>query len=658
MSGRYKRFFVLIIATILISSSPTWAQEKEVSDTEQLEAVELPKMVVTGSREATDDPDKLPVPVQIITKEEIEDIGAITLGQVLEVTQGVDLVTSPDLNISPGFQTLRMRGMDINHTLILVDGKRLSGSYPTNQGYSFPDISTINIDMIERIEILRDGASAQYGSDAVAGVINIVTKRYVKKFSVNSQYGDSSEGDGDERHVDASGGFPLGERLYCNIGAFRKERDHFDRTLSKRWDSPDFEQKGGNGSISLDLTDHQILDLDFRYAQTNSDFQKDEIAHRITDKKTLHSGLLWKGEFERLRFELGADHTNQDTERRHSEDPTYNGDIGWDVTESHGNVSWDVTHYLSFFTGASWNKEDVDSPQRNFVESRRVKAVFGEIGLKPINKLKFQLSGRFEDYSDFGDNFAPKLAARYEIIHPLSVRASVSESYQVPTLFQLHDRFIGAMGWNDIYGNPNLVPSKGMNTTCGLVWKISEEYKARISVDLFYNRIEDMIETVVTKKKTATENAETTYKNIEGTSKFKGIEVSLSTDIPYGFGIDIGGDYLDAKDPDGHDLKNRPRSGLVATLRYKYRDRFWGNLRYNYRGKYISDLNEKIEYFDIINAQINYKIADKVTIFLGGRNLLDEEPPLNPELYETGHIQGAIDSWEGAFYYTGLRWRF
>ena len=127
----------------------------------------------------------------------------------------------------------------------------------------------------------------------------------------------------------------------------------------------------------------------------------------------------------------------------------------------------------------------------------------------------------------------------------------------MPTLFQLHDRFIGAMGWNDIYGNPNLVPSKGMNTTCGLVWKISEEYKARISVDLFYNRIEDMIETVVTKKKTATENAVTTYKNIEGTSKFKGIEVSLSTDIPYGFGIDIGGDYMDAKDPDGHDLKNR-----------------------------------------------------------------------------------------------------
>ena len=675
--------FSIIVILVFIFAGSLRAQEaggtKAPAEERKTPEIEIPKMVVTGSREAVDDPDKLPVPVQIITQEQIKEAGAIKFDQVIEIIQGVELVNSPDMNISPGLKTLRMRGMDFNHVLILVDGKRLPGSRPGTKGYSYIDIGNINIDMIERIEVLRDGASAQYGSDAVAGVINIITKKYITKFSVNTQYGISSRDDAKEKHIDASGGFPLGKRAHFNLSAFGTEQDHYDRTPSDRWGTADYEQDGGNVSIIFDVTDFQMIRLDGRFAETDSKFLKEGAGggeiYRNNNKKNLFSGIDWEGEFRNIKFDLSADYSTSDMEYRHTEDPDYNGDMEWDVAQYNGNLTWDPVGWLTFFTGVSWNEEDIDSPQRSFIENREVKAIFTEIGLKPLHSFKLQFSGRFEHYSDFGDNFSPKLAARYEIIPPLAVRASVSKSYVAPTLFQLHDNFPDAMGWNDIYGNPDLDPSEGVNTTFGIIWKLFKKFNTRASLDFFYNRIEDMIVTENLKKyKTtlpestpemdkrdipATVNTVSSYKNLKGVTKYKGLEIGFSTDLPWCFALDVNANYLDTEDPDGYDLTNRPRSGLTAILRYNYEDRFWGNLRYNYRGKYISDgLYEKIPYFDTINAQINYAITKNIIMYLGGRNLLDEKPPIDLEKYETGHRESMIDSSLGAYWYGGVRFSY
>jgi len=676
--------FFLIAALTFTTFQSIYAEERGTREGEHGEArktpeIEIPTMVVTGSREAVDDPDKLPVPVQIITQEKIREAGAIKFDQVIEIIQGVELVNSPDMNISPGLKTLRMRGMDFNHVLILVDGKRLPGSRPGTKGYSYIDIGNINIDMIERIEVLRDGASAQYGSDAVAGVINIITKKYITEFSVNTQYGTSSRDDAREKHIDASGGFPLGKRAHFNLSAFGTEQDHYDRTPSDRWGTADYKQDGGNVSIIFDVTDFQMIRLDARCAETDSKFLKEGAGegeiYRNNNKKNRFGGIDWEGEFQNIKFDLSADYSTSDMEYRHTEDPDYNGDMEWDVAQYNGNLTWDPAGWLTFFAGVSWNEEDIDSPQRSFIENRKVKAIFTEIGLKPLHSFKLQLSGRFEQYSDFGDNFSPKLAARYEIITPLAIRASVSKSYVAPTLFQLHDNFPDAMGWNDIYGNPDLDSSEGVNTTFGIIWKLFKKFNTRVSLDFFYNRIEDMIVTENLKKyKTtlpestpemdkrgipATVNTVSSYKNFKGITKYKGLEIGFSTDLPWRFGMDVNANYLDTEDPDGYDLTNRARSGLTAILRYNYEDRFWGNLRYNYRGKYISDgLYEKIPYFDSINAQINYAITKNIIMYLGGRNLLDEKPPIDPEKYEMGHRESMIDSCLGAYWYGGLRFSY
>lgn len=635
---------------------------------------EVDELVVTGSRSATSDPDSLAVPVQVITEEAIRDIGAIKFSQVVEVVQGMELVNSPDLRIAPGLQTIRLRGMDVSHVLVLVDGKRLPGSRPGIKGYSYTDIGSISMDMIERIEVLRDGASAQYGADAVAGVVNLITKKYVQGFSANTQYGTSTRGDSTEKHLDATGGFAAGERSWVNLNAFATSKDHFDRTPSVKWDSPDYTRKGVNAGYVFDYADNQHLNIKGRYSDTESRYLRavsdDGEESRDSFKKDYNASVNWAGIFGKWEFEVNADTTMSDTDYEHTEDPDYEGGMEWGVNQYEARASYMLTDSFRVFSGLAMNDENIDSRQRNLDEDRDVKAAYLEMDMHFFDRLNVQLAGRYENYSDFGSNFAPKMSLKLDVVPGLWIRGSVSKSYQAPTLFQLHDEFLDAMGWNDIYGNPELEASDGKNVTCGLVWHY-EPLNMKITVDGFYNRVEDRIETVYLKQQTATPeateemirrgipattNTVSSYENVTGTTKFRGVEAGISTDLFWNLGLEVNGNYLNAEDPDGEDLPNRPRSGVTAILKYDDNNRLWGNLRYKYRGKYISDgYYERIPYFDYFSAQINYRVWQHITLFAGGRNIFDEKPPIDLSKYEDGHMEAMLDSSEGAFFYAGLR---
>ncbi len=632
----------------------------ETAPQHQMEAV-----VVTGSRSPTVSADKMTVPVQVVTGEQLNDIGAISLGQALEALQGIELIQSPDLNAAPGVQTLRMRGMDANHVLVLINGRRLPGTRPDNQGVSFTDISGINISDIERIEVLRDGASAQYGSDAVAGVINIVMRKYNPRLSVNSQYGISSRRDAEEKQIEISGGIPIGERLFVNVGANSNQSTHYDRTPdTARWSAPDVDQTGANLKCSFDITPSQALDGEIRYNRTETLILIDSPGgvnrERISEKEDINGGLTWGGEFETLRFEAGLSMSRSDTDYRHSEEPDYNGDLESGLKDAFFHMTWDVHSWLTFFAGTSVNHEDVDAPYRAFVESRTTYALFAETSMTFFDRLVLQISGRLEEYSDFGTNFAPKVSARYEWSDNLSFRTSVSSSFQVPTLYQLHDRFLGAMEWDDIYGNPDLEPAEGVNVNLGLAWTPFGPESLKLGFDVYRNEIDNMIETYVISKRTATKNARTSYKNLDGTSSFTGVEVEASMPLPWGFRVDAMAGYLEAEGPDGKDLTNRPRSRVNLTLNYSFKNRLKANLRYVYRGKYLSDNipHERTDYFDYLNAQITYALTPSISVFAGGRNLLDETPPVDLEAYEEGHMESMLDSTLGAFYYFGVRMSF
>ncbi|UTH75818.1 TonB-dependent receptor [Chromobacterium sp. IIBBL 290-4] len=169
---------------------------------------QLERVTITGSNIKSINKEGA-TPVQIIKKEEIAKTGASTVAQLLDHLTAVSGVTAgTDANsFTPGAASAGLHGMDAKYTLILLNGRRLPTYAQLAGGTdSFTDLNTLPLSVIESVEILRDGASAIYGSDAVAGVINFKTKRNYQGLNSYARYGQTSAGDGMEQSAGISGG--------------------------------------------------------------------------------------------------------------------------------------------------------------------------------------------------------------------------------------------------------------------------------------------------------------------------------------------------------------------------------------------------------------------------------------------------------------------
>ncbi|QUN05066.1 TonB-dependent receptor [Shewanella yunxiaonensis] len=183
----------------------------------------IEKMVVTGSRGAARSVKDSPVPVDVIADDELKSVSFSDTNDVLKT-----LVPSYSVDrqpISDGGTFVRpatLRGMDTDKTLVLVNGHRRHRSALVQIGGSGtqgPDISTIPTSALKTVEVLRDGAAAQYGSDAIAGVINFQLKDNSEGGSFSADWGQYYKGDGDTLTLTANKGFALGDKGFLSISA-------------------------------------------------------------------------------------------------------------------------------------------------------------------------------------------------------------------------------------------------------------------------------------------------------------------------------------------------------------------------------------------------------------------------------------------------------
>jgi iron complex outermembrane receptor protein len=191
---------------------------------------------VIGSRVSGRSADDLPVPVDILTAEALANTGQIEVGRMLQaIAPSFNFSTSA---VSDGTDALRpatLRGLGPDQTLVLINGKRrhqaglIHINTSVGRGTAGTDMNAIPAASIKRIEVLRDGAAAQYGSDAIAGVINIVLKDADDGGSVGLTYGEHSKGDGASTNLDVSNGFSLGDDGYVNATLNLRKRDFTNR---------------------------------------------------------------------------------------------------------------------------------------------------------------------------------------------------------------------------------------------------------------------------------------------------------------------------------------------------------------------------------------------------------------------------------------------
>ncbi len=223
---------LLLAILVALSAGSARAQSAPAEDS----ADTLDTVVVTGTRVTDRTVAESTSPIDVITPEVLQSTGTNELATAL--ARALPSLNFPRLAISDGSDAVRpaqLRGLSPDHVLVLVNGKRYHTGALVNvngtQGRSSSpvDLNTIPIAAIERVEVLRDGASAQYGSDAIAGVINIVLKRDAQGGEVGVRYGQASAGDGHQIELAGDTGFAFGDDGSVHLAAQVGDQKNTDR---------------------------------------------------------------------------------------------------------------------------------------------------------------------------------------------------------------------------------------------------------------------------------------------------------------------------------------------------------------------------------------------------------------------------------------------
>jgi len=227
---------VALLAAITAQAQDATTEKSEAN--KEKKVTELNAIVVTGTKKAGLSPTDSISPIDVYSGAQIENQAAADLTDTL--TKIMPALNTQRFPIADGTAFVRpvsLRNLSPDQTLILVDGVRRHRSAlvnlqidplgTVNQGAQAVDFSAIPANAVQRVEVLRDGASVLYGSDAIAGVVNVILNDSPQGATVSTQYGEYSKGDGARLRIDADAGFALGPGGFLHVSA---ERDTSDIT--------------------------------------------------------------------------------------------------------------------------------------------------------------------------------------------------------------------------------------------------------------------------------------------------------------------------------------------------------------------------------------------------------------------------------------------
>jgi iron complex outermembrane receptor protein len=198
------------------------------------QAQKVEKIEVTGSNIKRVDSEQAS-PVTIVRREDIEKSGATSISDViraLPLDNNGSISDSFGIGFAAGSSGVSLRGLTVNSTLVLLNGRRMAPYGLADDGQrSFVDLNSIPLDAVERVEVLKDGASAIYGSDAIAGVVNIILRRDFQGATANVSLGRSGHGDGDEYRasITAGTGSPARDRFNAFVNLEVAGRDAIEQ---------------------------------------------------------------------------------------------------------------------------------------------------------------------------------------------------------------------------------------------------------------------------------------------------------------------------------------------------------------------------------------------------------------------------------------------
>ena len=613
--------------------------------------VNLSEIVITATK--TETPSlELANSISIITSEEIESSQKSTLAGLLREVPGISIAQQGGLGT---LGSLFLRGGNANHTLFLIDGVEMNNPGSPNNAYDF---GVFQASDIERIEIVKGPQSTLYGSDATAGIINVISKKPSEGIRL-SVFGEGGSNNYFRNNISGSG--TLNDFNYkVNYGRIKTDGISVIKGSSNEKDA----YQNNTASALLGYNINSNFELNFNYRFTNTKSELDQ-SNQFGDDPNYYYNYeeqFFKGDLKTSFFDgkltqrfsgymvkqISSANDEADLSRPNTMSENYTN-ANRTKYELINNFSFIENHkiilgleteiekaYSNFYSESEFGPYESIFPTKK----AQTNSIYLQDQIKLWNKLFTSLGFRYDYHDQFGSATTFRIAPAYYISSTnTKLRATYGTGFKAPSLFNLYDPG---------FGNENLSPEKSLGYDFGIDQYLLKN-KFMIGITYFRNEYDDLFG--------FDENFRTI--NIDK-ALTEGIELDLRIINFYNFSLIGNYTYTKAIDKSENSslkdeqLLRRPENSAFIALNYKPIRQLNLRLSYRYSGeRYDNDFSTfpaervTLKSFSIVDFTANYKIWNGLKIFGRVENLFDEN-------YEEVHYYGT----RGQSFYAGISFDF
>lgn len=660
----------------------------------------LEDVTVTTATKTEKNIDGVSASVIVITQKDIERISASTLKDVFEKIPSINAQFGRFPHPSSASKaSVSIRGAGANGTLILIDGKRLSGE--TEGPY---ELNRIPAAMIERIEIVKGSMSTLYGSDAIGGVINIITKKVDKNSStLDVKYGQNGHGEAKEKNVNFTTSGTKEDIKYKLFGSiidtssYSKNKSYTQVATNpttgavlvanpqngisgtnKVTFSDDANVKNVGGRIEKNLNDNVTLGFDLNYLDENR--EGTYIGSAAFSGGGLIKNTPVNSEDNNRRFDVSSDlkyQINDDLsgqtkvyrsyyKKRNETTPInfagpvskkFSANVTIDTIES--NLTYVLNDSNIITTGLEFREEKRDSSAINPVPSSsdfitkkvQYKSLFIQDEIALTDSLNATMGARYDKISNADNKATIQAGLVQKLTENTNLRANYAQGYRAPDIAELYvvspsykdgKRF----GSDVIYGPKttayDLKPEQSQTFEIALSNRLEKLFS---EIVLFNTKIDDKIELV----SYGSGNAK--YYTSENLDKvdIKGVELNLDYTLNDSAVLNFNLTYLDTEDKSTNkELIFTPDLSASLGFNYKILSNVATNLSLRYLGEQYSDTqnNAKTDDYTLVDVGVKYDVNKTLTLYTGIDNIFDKK------------IEEELGTNVGAYYFAGARINF